>query len=57
MNVRRKWRELMEQPGLVLIPGCYDALSARTITNSIPLERTRPVVCMDSWAAVHDNIG
>ena len=31
MNVRRKWRELMERPGLVLVPGCYDALSARVI--------------------------
>lgn len=31
MNVRKKWRQLIEQPGLVLIPGCYDALSARVI--------------------------
>ena len=31
MNVRKKLRELMAQPGLTLMPGAYDALSARII--------------------------
>jgi len=31
MNARRKWRELVARPGLVLVPGAYDALSARII--------------------------
>jgi 2,3-dimethylmalate lyase len=31
MNVRKKLRELMTQPGLTLMPGAYDALSARVI--------------------------
>lgn len=31
MNARRKWRELVARPGLVLVPGAYDALSARVI--------------------------
>ena len=31
MNVRKKLRELMTQPGLTLMPGAYDALSARII--------------------------
>ncbi len=31
MNVRKKWRELLARPGLVLVPGAYDALSARII--------------------------
>lgn len=29
MNVRKKWRELLAAPGITLVPGCYDALSAR----------------------------
>jgi methylisocitrate lyase len=31
MNVRKKLRQLMTQPGLTLMPGAYDALSARII--------------------------
>jgi 2,3-dimethylmalate lyase len=31
MNVRRRLRELLAQPGLTLMPGAYDALSARII--------------------------
>src|SRR5260370_15902430 len=31
MNVRKKLRELMAQPGLALMPGAYDAMSARII--------------------------
>src|ERR1700730_4158151 len=31
MNVRKKLRELMSQPGLTLMPGAYDAMSARII--------------------------
>src|SRR5947209_15524739 len=31
MNVRKKLRQLMTQPGLTLMPGAYDALSARVI--------------------------
>ena len=31
MNVRKKLRALMAQPGLTLMPGAYDALSARII--------------------------
>lgn len=29
MNTRKKWRALMETPALTLVPGVYDALSAR----------------------------
>jgi 2,3-dimethylmalate lyase len=29
MNVRKRWRELLATPGLTLVPGAYDALSAR----------------------------
>ena len=29
MNVRRKYRDLLAQPGLTILPGAYDALSAR----------------------------
>ena len=31
MNVRKRWRELLKTPGLTLVPGAYDALSARII--------------------------
>src|SRR5712671_3042459 len=31
MNARKKLRELLAQPGLTLMPGAYDALSARII--------------------------
>jgi methylisocitrate lyase len=31
MNARKRLRELMAQPGLTLMPGAYDALSARII--------------------------
>jgi methylisocitrate lyase len=31
MNVRKKFRELLAEPGLTLMPGAYDALSARII--------------------------
>jgi methylisocitrate lyase len=31
MNVRKKLRELLARPGLTLMPGAYDALSARII--------------------------
>jgi len=31
MNVRKKWKDLIAQPGLTLVPGAYDALSARII--------------------------
>jgi 2,3-dimethylmalate lyase len=31
MNARRKLRELLARPGLTLMPGAYDALSARVI--------------------------
>jgi 2,3-dimethylmalate lyase len=31
MNLRRKMRELIAQPGLTLMPGVYDALSARIV--------------------------
>ena len=31
MNVRKKFRALLAEPGLTLIPGAYDALSARII--------------------------
>ncbi len=31
MSVRKKFRELIARPGLVLMPGAYDALSARII--------------------------
>jgi methylisocitrate lyase len=31
MNVRKRWRELIAQPGLTLVPGAYDGLSARII--------------------------
>ena len=31
MNVRKRLRELLAQPGLTLMPGAYDALSARII--------------------------
>jgi methylisocitrate lyase len=31
MNVRKRWRELLKTPGLTLVPGAYDALSARVI--------------------------
>lgn len=31
MNVRKKMRELIARPGLLLMPGAYDALSARII--------------------------
>jgi methylisocitrate lyase len=31
MNLRRKMRELIERPGLTLMPGVYDALSARIV--------------------------
>jgi 2-methylisocitrate lyase-like PEP mutase family enzyme len=31
MNMKKRWRELLKQPGLILIPGAYDALSARII--------------------------
>jgi methylisocitrate lyase len=31
MSVRRKFRELIARPGIVLIPGAYDGLSARII--------------------------
>ena len=31
MNVRNKFRALLAEPGLTLIPGAYDALSARII--------------------------
>src|ERR1700704_2969873 len=31
MNVRKKLRELLASPGLTLMPGAYDALSARII--------------------------
>jgi 2-methylisocitrate lyase-like PEP mutase family enzyme len=31
MNVRKKLRELLARPGLTLVPGAYDALSARII--------------------------
>lgn len=31
MNVRKRWRELLAAPGLTLVPGAYDALSARII--------------------------
>ena len=33
MNVRKKFRELIARPGLVLMPGAYDALSARIIAQ------------------------
>ncbi len=31
MNVRKKLRELLAKPGLTVMPGAYDALSARII--------------------------
>ena len=31
MNVRKKWRKLLAGPKLTLVPGAYDALSARII--------------------------
>lgn len=31
MTVRQTWKELIARPGLVLVPGAYDALSARII--------------------------
>ena len=31
MNLRREMRELIERPGLTLMPGVYDALSARIV--------------------------
>jgi len=31
MNVRKKFRELLAKPGLTMMPGAYDALSARII--------------------------
>jgi 2-methylisocitrate lyase-like PEP mutase family enzyme len=31
MNTRKKLRELLARPGLTLMPGAYDALSARVI--------------------------
>jgi methylisocitrate lyase len=31
MNVRQKWKEIVARPGLTLVPGAYDALSARVI--------------------------
>src|SRR6202051_3824775 len=34
MNVRKKLRALLAQPGLTLMPGAYDALSARIIEAS-----------------------
>lgn len=37
MNVRKRWRELLAQPGLTLVPGAYDALSAK-IMQSVGFE-------------------
>jgi methylisocitrate lyase len=31
MNARQKWKEIIARPGLTLVPGAYDALSARVI--------------------------
>jgi len=31
MSTRKAWRELIDRPGLTLLPGAYDALSARLI--------------------------
>lgn len=31
MNPRKRWRQLLAGPGLTLVPGAYDALSARVI--------------------------
>ncbi len=33
MSVRKKWRELLARPGMDLVPGAYDALSARIIES------------------------
>ena len=31
MNVRKQWRKLLATPGVTMVPGAYDALSARII--------------------------
>ena len=44
MNLGRKMRELIERPGLTLMPGVYDALSARIVEAGSVVIVCRPSV-------------